>query len=260
MGTIALLTDYGLNDGFVGMLKGAIKTVAPATDIIDITHHINSFDIRSAAFLLEKSYRYFPPATVFLVVVDPGVGTERRLLAAAAGGYTFVAPDNGVLSSVLAQFDKKTVHSVGNEVLSPQSVGATFHGRDIMAPIAAQLAQGTPLSGVGPMISSYAILPQPSLLRNDRGVIGEIVYVDKFGNLISNITRRDLPSGVAPEHLRCTIGPARDIQFVASYAAAVDLAAIISGFDTVEIFVNQGSAAARFAKPVGMTLAVEAVA
>jgi len=260
VGTIALLTDYGLHDGFVGMLKGAIKTVAPATDIIDITHHVNSFDIRSAAFLLEKSYRHYPPATVFLVVVDPGVGTERRILVAAGGGYTFVAPDNGVLSYALAQFDKKVVHFVEYASLRPETVGATFHGRDLMAPIAARLAQGTPPSEVGPMTASYAILPQPSLLRSERGVIGEIVYVDKFGNLISNIARRDLPAGVAPEQLRCSIGTARNLPFVANYAAATDLAAIISGFGTVEIFVNQGSAAARFAHPVGMTLAVEAVA
>ncbi len=258
MATIALLTDFGLADGFVGMLKGTIKTIAPACAIIDISHAVTAFDIRSAAFLLERSFRHFPPQTVFLSVVDPGVGSDRRILAAAAGGYFFVAPDNGLLSYTLAQFDKKLVYSVENSDWLKSDVTATFHGRDIMAPVAARLASGRPLDEVGPIADSYAILKPPNLLKTANAAIGEIMYVDQFGNMISNITRRDLPADIASGRLRCSVGQVREVPFVPSYSEAKDFGAIISGFDTVEIFVNQGNAAGRFAHPVGTTIAVEA--
>lgn len=258
MATIALLTDIGLDDGFVGMLKGTIKSIAPTCEIIDISHAVDSFDVRSAAFLLKRTFRHFPPQTVILSVVDPGVGSARRILAAAAGDYLFVAPDNGLLSYALAQFDKKLVYSVENSSWFKSDVAATFHGRDIMAPVAAWLASGRPLDEVGPLADSYAILKPPNLLKTANAVIGEIMYVDRFGNMISNITRRDLPVEITSGRLKCTVGNVREVPFVASYSEAKDLGAIISGFDTVEIFVNQGNAAGRFAHPVGTTIAVEA--
>ncbi len=258
MGTIALLTDYGLADGFVGMIKGTIKRFAPDCEIIDVSHNIASFDIRAAAFLLQKSFRFYPPKTVFLVVVDPGVGTERRILAVQAGEFAFVAPDNGILSYALALLPHKAAYSVENESLFLDNVGATFHGRDIMAPIAARLTAGMEIAEVGPPAGSYAVLPMPSLLKTPRGVIGEVVYIDKFGNLISNITRSDLPD-IELSRLRCSAGDYRGLPLTASYAEGQDLSAIVSGFGTVEVFVNQGSAASRFPQPVGMTIAVEVV-
>ncbi len=252
-----MLTDFGDNDGFVGMVKGTIKSIAPDCEIIDISHNVASFDIRSAAFILQKSAPYYPSGTVFLCVVDPGVGSARRLLAARAGSYLFVAPDNGLLSYVLTDFSEKNVHAIENEALFLPNHGQTFHGRDIMAPVAARLALGEALDLVGPAVETYAYLKIPNLLKHGRSVIGEIVYVDKFGNLVSNITKNDLPRDVELTDLKCTIGDKRDITFVGSYSEARDLAAIISGYGTVEIFVNQGNAASRFNRPVGMTVAVE---
>ncbi len=257
MSTIALLTDFGDNDGFVGMIKGTIKSLAPDCEIIDITHNIAAFDIRAAAFVLQKSIRYFPPQTVFVGVVDPGVGSARRILAARAGDFYFVAPDNGLLSYLLTDFAAKQVHVVENEALFLPEHGQTFHGRDIMAPIAARLATGLALEAVGPATETYAYLKIPNLLKHARSVIGEIVYVDKFGNMISNITKNDLPRDVELAHLRCTVGEARNIPFVNSYSEGRDLAAIISGFGTVEIFVNQGSAASKFGRAIGTTIGVE---
>ncbi|MGB5107644.1 MAG: SAM-dependent chlorinase/fluorinase [Candidatus Zixiibacteriota bacterium] len=257
MSTIALLTDFGDNDGFVGMIKGTIKRFAPDCEIIDITHNISSFDIRAAAFVLQKSVRYYPAGTVFLGVVDPGVGSARRMLAATAGGYYFVAPDNGLLSYLLTDFPQKQVYAIENEELFLPEHGQTFHGRDIMAPVAARLAAGLPLESVGPKVETYAYLKIPNLLKHGRSVIGEIVYVDKFGNLISNIAKNDLPRGVELTHLRCTVGDVKNVAFVNSYSEGRDLSAIISGYDTVEIFVNQGSAASKFSRVVGTTIVVE---
>ena len=257
MSTIALLTDFGDSDGFVGMIKGTIKSLAPQCEIIDITHKIDNFDVRAAAFVLEKSIRYYPAGTLFLAVVDPGVGSARRLLAAQAGDYFFVAPDNGILSYTLSGFAKKSVYSIENEEMFLPDHGQTFHGRDIMAPVAARIASGTPLDIVGPPVETYAFLKIPNLLKHGRSVIGEIVYVDKFGNLISNITKNDLPRDIELSNLRCTVGDVKNVALVNSYSEGRDLSAIISGFGTVEIFLNQGSAAGKFPKAIGMTIAVE---
>lgn len=251
------MTDFGETDGFVGMVKGTIKSLAPDCEIIDITHQITNFDIRAAAFVLQKSVRYYPAGTVFLAVVDPGVGSARRIIAAQAGDYYFVAPDNGILSYTLTDFPEKRVYAVENEALFLPDHGQTFHGRDIMAPVAARIAAGLAIGMVGPAVESYAFLKIPNLLKHGRSVIGEIVYVDRFGNLISNITKNDLPRGVELTNLRCTVGDVKGIAIVNSYAEGKDLAAIISGFGTVEVFLNQGNAAGRFARAVGMTIAVE---
>ncbi len=257
MGTIALLTDFGETDGFVGMLKGTIKSIAPDCEIIDITHKITNFDIRAAAFVLQKSVRYYPAGTVFLAVVDPGVGSARRMLAARAGEYYFVAPDNGILSYTLTEFPEKRVHAIENQALFLPDHGQTFQGRDIMAPVAARIASGMALETVGPAVESYAFLKIPNLLKHGRSVIGEIVYVDKFGNLISNITKNDLPRDVELSNLKCMVGDVKNIALVNSYSEGQGMAAIISGFGTVEVFLNQGNAAGRFARAVGMTIAVE---
>lgn len=257
MSTIALLTDFGETDGFVGMVKGTIKRFAPQCEIIDISHNIAAFDIRAAAFVLQKSLRYFPSGTVFLAVVDPGVGSERRLLAAQAGEFLFVAPDNGILSYTLTEFERKRVHAIENAALFLSEPGQTFHGRDIMAPVAARLATGMRLEEVGPAVDTYAYLKAPNLLKHGRSVIGEIVYVDKFGNLISNITKNDLPRDVELADLKCTVGDVRHVAFVNSYSEGKELAAIISGFGTVEIFLNQGRAVDRIGRSIGLTIAVE---
>ncbi|MCX6833300.1 MAG: SAM-dependent chlorinase/fluorinase [candidate division Zixibacteria bacterium] len=258
MATLALLTDFGDRDVFVGMMKAVIHKIAPACNIIDITHNIDSFNIKAAAFVLQKSVEYYPDDTVFVAVVDPDVGSDRRIIAAEAGSYRFVAPDNGVLSYVLAGLESRHVVSVENQKYFLSQVSRTFHGRDIMAPVATHLASGVALSDMGPSVNAYQVIPFPNLLKYSRSVIGEVMYVDKFGNLISNITRKDLPLGVELSQLRVTIGDTKHIKFTDHYAAGDGLSAIISGFGTVEVFVNRGSAASQFAQPLGATIVVEA--
>jgi hypothetical protein len=257
MATIALMTDYGMTDGFVGMMKGTILNIAPETTIIDMTHKLESFNIKAAAFMLQKSVTFYPSGTIFLAVVDPGVGTERRILAAKAGDYKFVVPDNGLLSYALSDFDDKEIVSVENSRYFLSTGASTFHGRDIMAPVAAHMANGVALGEFGTKVDSYAFLKMPNLLKHNNSVIGEIVYVDKFGNMISNIKASDLRDFENLSHCSCTVADVKGIRFVSSYASGEGLSAIISGYGTVEIFVNQGSAASRFQQPVGTTIAIE---
>jgi hypothetical protein len=257
MGTIALMTDFGEQDSFVGMMKGVIAGRAPEVAVIDISHEIASFDIHSAAFLLQRSFHYFPPRTVFVVVIDPGVGTERKIIGAAAGGYFFVAPDNGVLSYTLSQFPERKIVSIENLELLTDRASSTFHGRDIMAPAAAHISGGGALADLGPVLGRYTVLLLPNLLKHERSVIGEIVYVDKFGNMISNIAETDLPSHDDLSELSCRVGDFRGLEFVTGYANASGLAAIVSGFGTVEVFLYRGRAAERFQDPIGTAIAVE---
>lgn len=257
MPTVALLTDFGDRDGFVGMMKGVILGIAPNCGIVDITHSIESFNLKSAAFILQKSVRYFPDGTVFVAVVDPGVGSGRRIIAAQTDRFYYVAPDNGILSFALMEQGMCRVVSVENPKFFLNSQSRTFHGRDMMAPVAAHLANGVEIDQLGPAFRSYQRLPIPNLLKRPDSVIGEIMHIDKFGNLISNISADDLPQRCDFSQLRVTIGDAKHIKFADHYAAGEGLSAIISGFGTVEVFVNRGSAASRFAQPLGATIAVE---
>src|SRR5215471_82355 len=145
---ITLTTDFGLSDPFVGIMKGVIFGIVPGAKVVDITHDIGSYDVLEGAFLIESAYRYFPEGTVHVVVVDPGVGSARRPIAAAAHGHVFVGPDNGVLSAV---FENEVYH-ITNRRLFLDSVSQTFHGRDIFSPVAAYIAKGAPIESVGPRI------------------------------------------------------------------------------------------------------------
>src|SRR5215471_1003828 len=148
---ITLTTDFGLSDPFVGIMKGVILGINPKAQLVDISHDIRSYDIAEAAFVIESMYPYFPEGTVHIVVVDPGVGSARRPIAASSHGQLFVAPDNGVLSTVL----EKEAYHIQNSGLFLKSVSQTFHGRDVFAPVAAHLANGTPLESVGTCISDF---------------------------------------------------------------------------------------------------------
>jgi S-adenosylmethionine hydrolase len=251
------MTDFGNRDSFVGMMKGAIVRVAPEAQIIDLTHDIDSFDIRSAAFVLERSLPHFPAGTVFVVIVDPGVGSERRIIAANTGDYMFVAPDNGILSYALSGAENRQLVEVTNVEYFAKKPARTFQGRDIMAPVAAHLSQGLSLDKLGPEVERYQVINPPNLLRQEGCVIGEIVHVDKFGNLISNIGEADLPTHADFGELSCSIGAQPGLRLVNSYAEAQGPAAIISGFGTVEVFLNRNQADDHFENPIGTTISVE---
>ncbi len=186
---IALLTDFGTSDGFVGSVKGVIKSINIDVDIIDITHEINSFDILEASIVLNASYSYFPEKTIFVCVVDPGVGTERRPVIVETDRYFFVAPDNGLLTLPLKKEKIKKVVEITNSEYTLKRETETFHGRDIFAPVAGFLSKGIPLEEFGKEIKELVKLPFPEVKKEKNLWTGEIIKFDKFGNGITNISQ-----------------------------------------------------------------------
>ena len=197
---ITLTTDFGLNDHFVGTMKGVILKILPNAEIVDICHSVQAFDILDGALALAQSYSYFPTRTVHLVVVDPGVGSARRPIIASSEERNFVAPDNGVLSLMYAREERLSVRHITSDHYFLQPVSNTFHGRDIFAPIAAYLAKGVDHEKFGEEITDFvrfnAPKPKPADANTLRGVV---LRVDRFGNLITNFTPQDAPALFQPQ-------------------------------------------------------------
>jgi S-adenosylmethionine hydrolase len=190
MAVITLLTDFGLNDEFVGVLKGVILAINPQARIVDITHGIAPQDLVSAAYRAQAAYRYFPKGTVHVVVVDPGVGSSRAIVAVQQEGHVFLAPDNGVLTLVVDAHKVDGIVRVTNDQFFLKPVSSTFHGRDILAPVAAHLSLGAGMDRLGPGIAAENLkrlpLEQPSF-NADGTLTGTVVLIDGFGNLVTNI-------------------------------------------------------------------------
>jgi len=238
---ITLLTDYGVTDSYVAEVKGVLLTAVPDATLVDVTHQVAPGDVRAAQFLFTRSWRRFPAGTVHLVVVDPGVGTTRRALAAEAAGHFFVAPDNGLLTSLPedAEFVSLPV---------PPSAAPTFHGRDVFAPAAARLAMGVSLDELGDLIEDARRSPLPEPRADGVALLGEVIYVDRFGTLVSNIRAEDVDAGVRITvegrevgPLRRTFGDVEPGQLVAYQGSGGE----------VEIAVRGGSAARLLGAGVG---------
>ena len=187
MRTLTLTTDFGAQDWFVGTMKGVILNVNPSATVVDITHGIPAGDIRAGAFALRAACRYFPKGSVHVAVVDPGVGSARRAIAVRTADYFFVGPDNGVLSFALMRERIESIRRLENETYFLHPLSATFHGRDVFAPVAAHLSRGLPLARLGPAQQKFVRLPWRRPKAGDDRVEGEVVYVDRFGNAITNI-------------------------------------------------------------------------
>ena len=205
---IVLMTDFGLNDWYVGAMKGVIKSIAPETDIIDLCHALPAGDINAAAMNILFSYSYFPAGSIFCCVVDPGVGTERRALVATDGFYYFTAPDNGLLGLVAERSKHWQAYQIENKKYMLPEQSYTFHGRDIFAPVAAHLASGIALEKFGAVLEDFitCILPEPR--RADNRIVGEVIYVDRFGNLMTNISAEKTLAGLDCQNLRMNMGKA----------------------------------------------------
>jgi S-adenosylmethionine hydrolase len=199
--TVALLTDFGLRDGYVGVMKGVMRGIARQAQTVDLTHEIAPQDVAEGAWTLATCYRYFPRQTVFLCVVDPGVGSLRRPLAIAAGDWFFVGPDNGLFSYILTEQPLHEVCSPTNPTYHLPVVSATFQGRDIFAPVAAHLATGVALRELGPTLEPASLqrLPLQPARREGQHIQGQIVHIDHFGNLVTNI-----PADLIPTLFTCS--------------------------------------------------------
>jgi S-adenosylmethionine hydrolase len=245
---VTLTTDFGLNDHFVGALKGVILNIAPEANIVDICHTVQAFDILDGALALAQSYSYFPPRTVHLVVVDPGVGSARRPILATSEMHNFVAPDNGVLSLMYAREQRLSVRHITAEHYFLQPVSNTFHGRDIFAPVAAYLAKGVDQEKFGEEVSDYVRFNAPKPKASDPNSLrGVVLRVDRFGNLITNFTPQDAPAlfqNNAPT-FKMVVGKREITSMRTNYAdgAPGELFAIIGSMGFLEIAANRGSAA-----------------
>lgn len=239
--TIALLTDFGLQDVYVGVMKGVIRQINPQAKVIDLTHQIPPQDLLAARFCLMNAVPYFPRDTIFVAVVDPGVGSQRRAIAIQCAQGILIAPDNGILTGVLAQFPaQQAVQLTNHQYWRVPDPSSTFHGRDIFAPVAAHLTLGVSLLELGEIIdpSGLVQLPIPELKRTDHGFQGNLQYIDYFGNLITNF-----PSHLVDHQPWKIIFKNQAIPGCQTYTEGTDQPiALIGSHGWIEIAVNQGNA------------------
>jgi len=242
---IALLTDFGTRDHYAGTMKGVALGICPDATLVDISHDLPPHDVLGASLELAAAYKYFPAGTIFLVVVDPGVGSSRRGIAAEIGDYKFVAPDNGVLTAVADEHAPKRVVELSERRYARPTVSRTFEGRDRFAPAAAWLAKGIELTALGrPAGAIHRIdLPQPEV--NADQIAGQVVRIDRFGNLITNIDRKTFDK-LAGAPLEIRVGSHQIAKVVSTYADAApgEVVALFGSTDHLEIAANGSSVAA----------------
>lgn len=251
-GIITLTTDFGLTDGYVGALKGVILGINPEVSVVDISHQVRPQDIREGAYVLYSAYRYFPPKTIHVIVVDPGVGSARRSVAVETPRALFVAPDNGVLSYVLSAEaeegfgeteELRAVHLTNAEYWVP-AVSNTFHGRDIFAPVAAHLSRGVALDRFGTATQEVHTFPiSRPIWVGDGSLVGRVIYVDRFGNAITDIKERHLELLPGPVALK--VAGQVILGLSSAYASVPDgeLLALLGSAGHLEISLRNGSAA-----------------
>ncbi|QOY89548.1 SAM hydrolase/SAM-dependent halogenase family protein [Paludibaculum fermentans] len=244
MPLITLLTDFGLHDHFVGVMKGVIAGIAPKTQVIDISHEVEPYHIGQARFLLSQSWPFFPKRTVHVCIVDPGVGTARRPILVEVDGHRFVGPDNGLFSDLVVREGAKVRHITSTKLFL-NNISQTFHGRDVFSPVAAHLTAGVTPSKTGPLISDALRQTTSEPVRIGRRFWqGEIVHIDRFGNLITNLPASEFKE-MRPKGMALKVGLRLLTTLVESYASAPDDEPfLIEGSSgNLEAAVNQGSAA-----------------
>lgn len=244
MALLTLLTDFGTADPYVAEMRGVLYSRAPGVTLADLSHGIPPGDVRAAAYLFGRTWHRFPAGTIHLVVVDPGVGTGRAALAFTAAGHWFVGPDNGVFTSALPQAEAPVM-----ALTAPPDAAPTFHGRDLFSPAAAALAMGTPLAALGAPLPTVPVqLTLPAPYHEGKTVVGEVISVDRFGNLVTNLTTAEVPPYAVLEVEDASVGP---LQRTFSDVESGHLVAYVGSGGQVEIAVRDGSAARRIGLGVG---------
>jgi S-adenosyl-L-methionine hydrolase (adenosine-forming) len=251
---ITLTTDFGTRDGFAAQMKGVILSIAPTARIVDVTNDIAAFCVLEGALVLKGMVRYFPEGTIHVAVVDPGVGTARRGIALRAGNQIYVGPDNGIFSLILADEPSREIREIQNPEFVHPLPHPTFHGRDVFAPAAAHLAAGKAFESVGDEVHDPAILTVPAPEITSEGIKGEIIYVDRFGNLTSNVEARMLTREVGTVSVahKTLSGLSRSFGEVPEGKTL----ALINSFGYLEIAINRRDAAGRLqigkGAPIGL--------
>jgi hypothetical protein len=252
--TIAFLTDFGTRDHYVGVMRGVVLGICSDATLVDLSNDVPPHDIGFAALELAATYKYFPPGTIFLVVVDPGVGTTRRGIAAEAGEWRFVAPDNGVLTGVFQEAAPKKVIELTERRYARPTVSRTFEGRDRFAPAAGWLAKGLQLAALGRQITDYHLIDLPKPRATDGTLGGVVVRIDRFGNVVTNLDRKScerLTEGGGV--LQLTVGGRSIARIVSTYSdiPAGEVGALFGSTDHLECAAHAASAADRLGVAVG---------
>lgn len=252
VGIVTLTTDFGVRDWYVGTMKGVILGRHPGACIVDITHEISPGDIRSGAFALASACPWFPPGAVHVAVVDPGVGGPRRALAVRADGWFYVGPDNGVLSFALRRCREFRARSIDHPDLRLAAVSATFHGRDVFAPAAAYLSRGGKFDRVGPEVDAIVRLDWSESIESRDGWTGEVVYIDRFGNAITNLETARL-SELKPPSERVALAGGQAFPVAESYQSVApgEPVAVPGSSGSIELAVNGAAASTRLGLRVG---------
>jgi len=252
--TIAMLSDFGLTDWFVGTMKGVILSLCPTARLVDICHDVAKHRVEDGAFILNTSHRFFPDGTIFLCVVDPEVGSQREAVVARNERFYFVAPNNGLLTFLAVQSREWEARKIDNPQYRLPNPSQTFHGRDIFAPAAAHLAQGAPFETFGPPLENFINLPFIENVRVEgKKVSGRIIYIDHYGNLLSNVTPDMLPDDVAPSAYKLHYKD-RSIHGISLHYATVPVNHPLMYWGSsgvLEIAINLGSAARKWAAQIG---------
>ncbi len=243
---VTLTTDFGLESSYVAQMKGVILSRNPDVCLVDISHSIAPQDIRGGALMLADACQRFPARTIHVVVVDPGVGTDRRIVFAQIGGQCFVAPNNGLLTLVAQRVAPSKLVDVTNRLYFLPTVSATFHGRDILAPVAAHLSLGLNPERLGEPLESLVMLPFLKPAIQPRQIVGQVVQIDSFGNLIANITSDELAGRTTPESATVQCKSATTTGLVTTYASRPpgSLVAVVGSSGRLELAIVNGNAAA----------------
>ena len=255
---VALLSDFGSRDHYAGTMKGVILGICPDATLVDISHDIPPHDLQLAALELAAACRFFPPGSVFLSVVDPGVGSARRGLAADTGDHRFVAPDNGVLTAVFQQTPPKQVVELTERRYARPTVSRTFEGRDRFAPAAAWLAKGIQLSALGRPVTDHRSLDIPTIETREGAIDGSVVRIDRFGNAVTNIDRKSLERLASTGDIDIVVGGQAVARLVETYAdiGTEEVCALFGSTDHLEIAANAASAADRLGLEHGAAVQV----
>jgi len=256
--TITLTTDFGLKDPYVAEMKAATLSICPDCVIVDLTHLVEKFNVREGAFVLASAASYFPDGTVHVAVIDPGVGTQRRPIAIETKRGFFVGPDNGLLVLPAEAQGIVRIHEITSRRFMLSHVSGTFHGRDVFAPVAAHLAGGVDIEEMGPRITELARPKFTAVERGKDSLVGEVLHIDDFGNIITNLPAKDL-AVFKEDVIRVELsGATLEIKISRSYADTKphEPLALIGSHNYLEIALNQGDAAAKFLTKTGDKVAV----
>jgi S-adenosylmethionine hydrolase len=255
---IALLSDFGNRDHYAGTMKGVMLGICPDATLVDLTHDVAAHDVLEGALQLASAYRYFPAGTIFLAVVDPGVGSARRGIAADTGDYRFVAPDNGVLTAIFREQPPRRVVELTERRYARPTVSRTFEGRDRFAPAAAWLAKGIQLTALGRPVTDYQLIEIPQPVVEEQTLRGVVLRVDRFGNLVTNVDRRTFERFAQGKSIGIAAADRPVARLVATYAEmpADVVCALFGSTDHLELAVNAGSAAAQLSLTRGAPVVI----